>query len=184
MAKSDRDIQVGIGVIALLSCVLYTPPLRSSSSTSTYTRVRHVIYFFNPRLPPTAVLFTTPDTNSPIPLNTMFTCLHLCLQGYLCISIFHPPTDRKIRSYAFSMWSNTRISTGYSPSVDPHLYPFLVSSIAPILCIVLRRGWPNFTWWCFCVGLFLIRLFVRRGRLGDEARMEGLGKLKYHAKGA
>lgn len=183
MAKSDRETRVGTGIVSLLSCVLYAS-LRPPSSIPAYTRVRHVIYLFNPLRPPTAVLFMTPDPYSPIPLDTMFTCLHLCLQGYLCISLFHPPTDRKIRAYVFSMWSSARDSAGYSPPVDPHLYPLLISSIAPTLCIVLRKGWANFIWWCFCGILFSIHLFARRGRLHDEARMEGLEKLKYHAKGA
>lgn len=114
----------------------------------------------------------------------MFASLHLCLQGYLCLSVFYPPTDRKIRAYFSSVWSNTRILTGHTPPVHPHPIPLLVSSIAPILCIVLRKGWVNFTWWCFCGTLFSIHLFVRRGRLRDEARIEGLEELKYHAKGA
>jgi len=147
-------------------------------------RVRHVIYLFNPLRPPTAVLFATSDTNPPIPLNTTFTCLHLCLQGCLCVSAFHPPVDREIRNFLFSVWSNVRTLTGYSPLVDPNLFPLLVSSIAPILCIILRKGWANFIWWCFCGTLFLMHSFVRRGRLRDETRIEGLEKLKYHAKGA
>jgi len=166
MTKSCRGHEIGVGIIALLSCVL------------------HVIYLYNPLRPPTAIFFTTPDANSPIPLRTMFTYLHICLQGYLFVSIFHPPTDRRVRTYIFSVWSGVRVSTGYGPPVDPHLYPLLVSSIAPTLCIVLRKGWANFTWWCFCGTLFSIHLFVRRGRIRDEARMEGLEKLKYHAKGA
>jgi len=166
MEKSDREHQLGTGIMALLSFIL------------------HVIYLFNPLRPPTAVLFATPDMNSPIPLNIMFTCLHLCLQGYLCISVFYPPANRKARDYFFSMWSNTRVSTGYTPSIHPYLFPLLMSSIAPVLCILLRKGWVNFTWWCFCGTLFSIHSFVRRGRLRDEARIEGLEKLKYHAKGA
>jgi len=183
MARSDRETRLGTGIVALLSCVLYAT-LRLPSSIPTHTRARHVIYLFNPLRPPTAVLFATPDTDSPIPLDAMFTCLHLCLQGYLCISLFHPPTERKIGACVFSVWSSARVSAWYSPPVDPHLYPLLVSSIAPTLCIVLRKGWANFTWWCFCGILFSIHLFARRGRLHDEARMEGLEKLKYHAKGA
>jgi len=183
MAESDREARVGIGIVALLSCVLYAS-LRSSSSTPTHTHVRHIIYLFNPFRPPTAVFFPTLDAHSPIPLDTMFTCLHLCLQAYLCISLFHPPTDRRFRTCVSSVWSNARVSTGYNPPVNPHLYPLLISSIAPTLCIVLRKGWANFTWWCLCVILFSIHLFARRGKLHDKARMEGLEKLKYRAKGA
>jgi hypothetical protein len=146
--------------------------------------VRHVIYLFNPLRPPTAVFFASPDTNSPIPLNTTFTCLHLCLQGYLCVSDLHPPTGHKIRTYLSSVWSSVRISTGRSTRVDPRLHPLLISSLAPILCVVLRKGWANFTWWCFCVTSLSINLFVRRERLRDETRIDGLEKLKYRAKGA
>ena len=183
MAKSDRETRVGTGIVALSSCVLYAS-LRPPSFMPAYTRVRHVMYLFNPVRPPTAVLFKTPDRDSPIPLDTMFSCLHLCLQGYLCVSLFHPPTDRKIRAYVSSVWSNGRVPIGYNPPVDPHLYPLLISSIAPSLCIILRKGWANFTWWCFCGILFSIHSFAQRGRLHDEARIEGLEKLKYHAKGA
>lgn len=145
---------------------------------------RHVIYLFNPLRPPTSILFTTAYINSPIPFNTVFTYLHLCLQGYLCISVFHPPTDREICTYLLSVRSNVRILAGRAPLNDPHLFPLLMSSIAPILCIVLRKGWADFTWWCFCGILFSINLFTRRGKLRDEARMDGLEKLRYRAKGA
>jgi len=183
MVKSDLEHQVGIGIITLLSCALWAfPPFIFTNTT--YIRIRHVIHLFNPLQPPTAVLFTASDTNSPIPLNIVFTYIHLCLQGYLCISIFHPPTDRKVRTYFSSAWSNARNSIGYVPLVDPHLFPLLISSIAPILSVFLRKGWANFTWWCFCGTLFSIHLFVQRGRLHDEARIERLEKLKYRAKGA
>lgn len=182
MVKSDREHQVGVGIIALLSCVLYVFP--PSSPPTHLHRVRHVVYLFNPLRPPTAVLFMAPYMTSPIPFSTTFAYLHLCLQGYLCLSVFHPPIGRKIRTIIFSVWSNAQILTEYSPPIDPHLLPLLISSTAPILCIVLRKGWAEFTWWCFCGIIFSINSLLQRGRLHDEARMEGLEKLKYHAKGA
>jgi hypothetical protein len=114
----------------------------------------------------------------------MFTYLHLSLQGYLCISIFHLPADQKIRILLSSVLPNVWTSTGTIPPVDIHLLALLISSIAPILTMLLHKGWANFVWWCFCGTIFSMYLFVQRGRLRDEARVEGLEKLKYHAKGA
>lgn len=166
MVKSDHEHQVGFGIIVLLSCVL------------------HVIYLFNPHRPPTAVLFSIHNQTSPIPLSTMFTYFHISLQGYLCTSVFHLPINNKIHTFCYSVWSNMRTSTGLTPPIDPHLFPLLASSIAPILCIILRKDWANFTWWCFCVTLFSTHVLVQRRRLRDEARVESLEKLKYRAKGA
>lgn len=114
----------------------------------------------------------------------MFAYLHLCLQGYLCISLFHLSTERKIRTLFSTLWSNVQTSTGCIPPIDLQLFLLLISSIAPILCILLRSGWANFVWWSFCGALFLMRLVVQRGRLRDDARIEGLEKLRYHLKGA
>jgi hypothetical protein len=183
MAKSDREHQVGVAIVALLSCVLWAF-LRLSSPPTHLHRIRHVIYLFNPLRPPTAVLFPSPYINSQVPFNATFACLHLFLQGYLCVSVFYPPIDRGIRTHLFSVWSNARTLAEYTPPIDPRLFPLFASSIAPILCIVLRKGWAEFTWWCFSGVLFSIHLLLRTGRLHDEARMEELEKLKYHAKGA
>ena len=114
----------------------------------------------------------------------MFTYLHLCLQSYLCIFAFHLPTDRKTRALFSTLWSNVRTSAGWIPPVDLHLFLLIISSIAPILCMILHKGWANFVWWCLCGTLFSMRLYVQRGTLRDETRLEGLEKLKYHAKGA
>ena len=160
------------------------PPPHPAPSSPAYIPVRHVMYLFDPTQPPTAVLFPIPETNSPIPLNTMFTYLHLYLQGYLCVSIFHLPTDRRIRTFFSTLWSNIQTSTGSIPPVDPHFFLLLISSIAPILCILFHKGWANFVWWCFCGTLFSMHLFTQRRMLHGEAQLEGLEKLKYHAKGA
>lgn len=165
-------------------CLVYCESLRSSSSILAHISVRHVMYLLNPLRTPTAVLFTISDATSPIPLHTAFTCLHLCLQSYLCLTIFHPPTEGKARVFFSSMWPNAQNLSGYVPVANPHLFPLLISSIAPMLCAILHKGWANFTWWCFCGVLFLIHLFVQKGRLRDQTRIEGLERLKCHAKGA
>lgn len=170
--------------VSPLYCPVYCKHLTLRPINTSHIRFRHVMYLFNPNWPPTAVFFSTPDEYIPIPLNTTFSYLHLCLQGYLCISVFHLPTDRKIRTTFSFLRSNVLTSTAYTPPVDPHLLPLLISSIAPTLCILLRNGCAYVIWWCFCGAVFALDLLIQRGRSRDEAQIEGLENLKYNAKGA
>ncbi|KAA1469861.1 hypothetical protein DENSPDRAFT_835533 [Dentipellis sp. KUC8613] len=146
------------------SNALYLRILRAALGLSCFL---HFVFLASPTKDSPLTVFLPTYVSGPLPFAIFFALLHIAVHfNLLLIS-----------------WPNRPLILR---NVEPFRYilMYATSAVAPVLCIFLGLGFPNFLWWSMTPAIILLHDTVHRSILQGEESIAELEKLKYTAKGA
>ncbi|KAI0720457.1 hypothetical protein C8T65DRAFT_735794 [Cerioporus squamosus] len=138
-----------------------------------------LVYLFNPRkISPFAVLFPS-STSEPLPLATGLTILQILIHANLSLNCL--PRNH---SYRTSPPPSTFPGSLAIPLPLSHPVPIALPVIAPLLALLLGRGFADLVWWAEPGVLCAIVAVVKKWIADGEKDIMKLERLRYMARGA
>ncbi|TFY70657.1 hypothetical protein EVG20_g2343 [Dentipellis fragilis] len=162
--EEQDDLINGLRVQNEESNALYLRILRITLGLSC---LLHLVFLASPTKDSPLTIFWPTHASQPLPLTAFFALLHVAVHFNLLLISWpnRPLILRNIKPLQYIL-----------------MYP--ASAVAPVLCIFLGLGLPNFMWWSMTPTIILLHDTVHRWILQGEESIAELEKLKYTAKGA